>query len=249
MIQRIQSLYLLLAAVCAVLTLFVTPVLLDMPDELTLRSIYHLDMSVWGLYVIAIAIALLAIVDIFPKIRRNMNGIREDVCFCPDGLRFSNPGMMLQKEDYLIADGFDKINSVLNMEEFGLLNSFSLIQLFPCFNGCIGGHLLFGNSFITKNNLHALTSEQSKPAADLSFEEIYSNDVFVHNEDTRTFMERVEWFNTVNAQLELLPGYDCSACGMQTCRLMAEEIAEGHKSLKDCRVLAAMEEKITNEDQ
>jgi hypothetical protein len=65
MIQRIQTLYLLLAAVCAVLTLFVTPVLIDMPEELSLRSIYALDMSVWGLYVISIAIAVLAIVDIF----------------------------------------------------------------------------------------------------------------------------------------------------------------------------------------
>lgn len=65
MIQRIQTLYLLLAAVCAVLTLFVSPVLLDMTDELTLRGIYALDMSVWGLYVISITIAVLAIVDIF----------------------------------------------------------------------------------------------------------------------------------------------------------------------------------------
>ena len=65
MIQRIQTLYLLLAAVCAVLTLFVSPVLLDMTDELSLRSIYALDMSVWGLYVISIAIAVLALADIF----------------------------------------------------------------------------------------------------------------------------------------------------------------------------------------
>ena len=65
MIQRIQTVYLLLAAVCAVLTLFFSPVLLDFPDELTLRSIYALDMSVWGLYVISIAIAVLALVDIF----------------------------------------------------------------------------------------------------------------------------------------------------------------------------------------
>jgi hypothetical protein len=40
-------------------------VLIDMPEELSLRSIYALDMSVWGLYVISIAIAVLAIVDIF----------------------------------------------------------------------------------------------------------------------------------------------------------------------------------------
>ena len=77
---------------------------------------------------------------------------------------------------------------------------------------------------------------------------MYSEDVFARDEDSRSFMERVEWFKTVNAQLELLPGYDCSACGMQTCRLMAEEIAEGRKTLRDCRVLAAMEDRRTDED-
>ncbi len=65
MIQRIQSLYLLLAAVCAVITLFVTPVSLVLPDETALRSIYSLDMSVWGLYVIIGVIAALALIDIF----------------------------------------------------------------------------------------------------------------------------------------------------------------------------------------
>ncbi len=185
----------------------------------------------------------LAIVDIFPAVRRNMGNGKEPVCFCADGLRFGNPAMMVRNDSYLIADGFDKISSVLNMAEFGLLNKFRLLQLFPCFNGCIGGHLLFGNSFLMTNNIHALTSEKNRPAADVSFEEMYSEEVFSRSEDSRSFLERVEWFKTVNAQLELLPGYDCSACGMQTCRLMAEEIAEGHKTLKDCKVLAALEDR------
>ncbi len=191
----------------------------------------------------------LAIVDIFPAIRRNMHQGKEEVEFCRDGLRFSNPAMMMQKEEYLIADGFDKVSSILNMAEFGLLNKFRLLQLFPCFNGCIGGHLLFGNSFLMTNNMHELTSKKKKEAADISFDEMYTEDVFKQNEDTRSFMERVNWFNNVNKQLELLPGYDCSACGMQTCRLMAEEIASGHKTLQDCKVLSALKEKKANEDQ
>jgi len=65
MIQRIQSVYLLLAAVCALIPLFVTPVSLALPEETVLRTIYELDMSVWGLYVILGAIALLSLVDIF----------------------------------------------------------------------------------------------------------------------------------------------------------------------------------------
>ncbi len=65
MIQRIQSLYLLLAAICAVVTLFVSPVSFVLPEETALRTVYQLDMSVWGLTAISIAIAALAVVDIF----------------------------------------------------------------------------------------------------------------------------------------------------------------------------------------
>ena len=65
MLQRIQTIYLLLAAVCAVLPIWIAPMSFALPDEITLRSVYQLDMSVWGLYAIIIAIGVLALVDVF----------------------------------------------------------------------------------------------------------------------------------------------------------------------------------------
>ena len=65
MLQRIQTIYLLLAAVCAILPIWIAPMSFALPDEITLRSVYQLDMSVWGLYVIIIAIGVLALVDVF----------------------------------------------------------------------------------------------------------------------------------------------------------------------------------------
>ena len=59
-------------------------------------------------------------------------------------------------------------------------------------------------------------------------------------EDGRSFKEKMQYFNRVNEVLEHLPGYDCSACGMQTCRIMAEEIAKGRKDLSNCRILSAI---------
>ena len=56
-------------------------------------------------------------------------------------------------------------------------------------------------------------------------------------------MEKLAFFQKVNDQLELLPGYDCSACGMQTCRIMAEAIVNGTKQLDDCHILHSMKEK------
>lgn len=65
MLQRIQTLYLLLAAVCAVLLFFFSPLSFAGAEDSTLRSVNELGMSVWGLYVITGAIAVLALADIF----------------------------------------------------------------------------------------------------------------------------------------------------------------------------------------
>ena len=181
----------------------------------------------------------LAIVDIFPKIRKNIKNGRVPVTFCREGLQSCNPAVMMQKPEYLIADGYDKVNSILSMEEFGLLDSFELLSLFPCFNGCIGGHLLWGNSYLIKNNIDELTGNEKIPVSNLPIEELYGV-VVSEKEDTRSFKEKMAFFSKVNETLEKLPGYDCSACGMQTCRIMAEEIVNGRKNLDDCRVRTAM---------
>lgn len=88
MIQRIQSLYLLLAAICAIVLCFVAPVSFTTPEEAEVQKIYEVGawdihemvydvndklvpveggsaMSTWGLSVITLAIAVLALVDIF----------------------------------------------------------------------------------------------------------------------------------------------------------------------------------------
>lgn len=186
----------------------------------------------------------LAIVDIFPKIKQNMHQGSIPVEFCREGLQSCNPAMMLQKPEYLTADGFDKVNNILGLAEFQLLNQFKLLTLFPCFNGCIGGHLLWGNSYLTKNNIHALTDTSRKKPAEIEFDDLYTADLSKSADDKRSFQEKMEFFSKVNEQLEKLPGYDCSACGMQTCRNMAEEIVRGNKTINDCRIHAAMKEKV-----
>ncbi len=190
----------------------------------------------------------LALADIFPLIRKNMHQGRDEVIFSKKGLQMCNPVRIVKDDDYLIADGFDKVCSVLDMAEFGLLNTFRLLILYPCFNGCIGGHMLWGNSFLMQNNIDALTGSKSKQSAKLDADDVYVDQLIKVNKDTRTFLERTKFFSNVNKQLEMLPGYDCSACGMQTCRIMAEAIVNGEKTIDDCRVLAALKEK-SNENQ
>jgi ArsR family metal-binding transcriptional regulator len=102
--------------------------------------------------------------------------------------------------------------------------------------------MLWGNSFLVTNNIDALTASRTKPAADLPFDEIYTEEFNKPDDDSRSFLERTKFFRSVNEEFERLPGYDCSACGMQTCRVMAEEIVKGNRSEDDCRVLKALKE-------
>ena len=185
----------------------------------------------------------LAIVDIFPKIRKLLG---KDKCECVynlQGLQSVNPSMILQKDNYLIADGFEKITNILDLAEFNMLDNFKLVYLFACINGCVGGHLLFGNSYLYRNNVYPLTKNESSAITDLSFDDIYSDFISLNPDDKRSFKEKMAFFAKVNEQLDHLPGYDCSACGLQTCRIMAEEIAKGNKQLSDCHILSSVKEK------
>ena len=60
--------------------------------------------------------------------------------------------------------------------------------------------------------------------------------------DDRSIQEKLQFFSKVNAQLDKLPGYDCTACGLPSCRVMAEEIVNGNKVLSDCKILVRKEQ-------
>ena len=78
-----------------------------------------------------------------------------------------------------------------------------------------------------------------KETAVLSSSALHVSEKAFFTSDTRTFQEKLAAFQKIQQILEQLPGFDCSACGFQTCRKMAEMIVEGKRTLNDCRVLAA----------
>ena len=181
----------------------------------------------------------LSLASIFPLIRKNMGLGKEEVSFSKRGLQSCNPMRIVSKDSTLIADGFDKVLSVIDMAEFGLLNEFKLLYLFPCFNGCIGGQMLWGNSFAVQNNIDELGKIHKDPT-NYELDDLYTNRFKEKDTDNRTFAERMNEFSEINKIFDQLPGYDCSACGMQTCRSMAEAIEKGKKSLNDCQILKVL---------
>ena len=184
----------------------------------------------------------LAIVDIFPVFKSNLKQGRQPVSLCAEGLQSINPNTMIRNNRMLVADGYDKVVDILELTEFGTLRKFDLLELFPCFNGCLGGNLLWGNSYLAENNIYKLYNECDKKMSNIPFEEIYTN-FEGEVEDTRSMREKLKFFNLVNSQYDKLPHYDCGGCGFPSCRIMAEEIAKGNRTLDDCHIIASLKEK------
>lgn len=184
----------------------------------------------------------LAIVDIFPEIKAHKTVERYKCNLCLEGLFATSPSTMTHDSSYIVADGFDKISEILDYAEFGQLNNFDLLALFPCNNGCFGGGLLWGNSFNAINNIRNLYLDANKPMSDLSFNDIYGEIGPSQETEIKSIQERLAFFAKVNAQLEKLPHFDCGACGFASCRIMAEEIAKGNRTTNDCKILRNIKE-------
>ena len=191
----------------------------------------------------------IAMTDVIPLIQKDKPEKGMDVEFCRAGLQSCNPALIPQRPEYLMADGFDKVTDVLDMAEFDLLKSFNLLYLFMCFNGCAGGNLMFGNGYTTRNNIEELCRDGHREIPDIPFDYMYTEHMLLPKEEQQNIVEKLSFFKKVNEELEHLPGLDCSACGLKTCRIMAEEIVRGSRTRKDCRILSAREHREKKEDE
>ena len=179
-------------------------------------------------------------VDLMPVLRKHLSEGVDELTLCPQGLLTANPSQLEDDTDFLVVDGLERCSSVLSMLEFNQLPMYRGMELYACANGCIGGHLLWGNSYAARKNTSVLINDlRHKETAVLSPSALHVSEKAFFTSDTRTFQEKLAAFQKIQQILEQLPGFDCSACGVQTCRKMAEMIVEGKRTLNDCRVLAA----------
>lgn len=179
----------------------------------------------------------LSIVDIFPLIKDDLDyREKKDIQLDIRGLELTNSYTIEHSEKVFTLEGFHGVTNVLEMAEFGLLEDYKLLRLYPCHGGCLAGFLMWGNGYLAKNNIYKLTNS-SLDNLDLSDDILINKRISQLDKDKRTIREKLAYFDKVNKQLERLPGYDCTACGLATCRLMAEEIVNGKRKLSDCKIL------------
>ena len=182
----------------------------------------------------------LSAVDLMPLLRKHLSEGVDELTICPQGLLSANPSQLKDESDFLIVDGLERCSNVLSMLEFNQLPMYRGLELYACDNGCIGGHLLWGNSYAARKNTSVLLKDlRPRDQAVLSYSALHVSPQAFGTHDQRSFQEKLAAFQKIQQILEQLPGFDCSACGVQTCRKMAELISEGNRTLNDCCVLAA----------
>ena len=177
----------------------------------------------------------LSIADIFPMIKKHMEVSYEDIKLDRLGLSITSSLSIKGEAKILANDGFDSAIDILERAEFGALEDIDLIRLYPCYGGCLGGHLMWGNAYTAINNIDNIASVSDIEDIDERYlirKKIEDKDI-----DKRSIVEKLTYFKAANEQLEKLPGYDCAACGLATCRIMAEEIIKGNKTIDDCQIL------------
>lgn len=182
----------------------------------------------------------LSIVDVFPMINHLRDDTRKVINLCPEGLK-STVVHYAQEEQkqkkVLAADGLEKVISVLELAEFGLLKDVDFLSLSACTNGCVGGQNLWGNPFVGQINIDQLLATASAPVCHLRMDQLYGEPTIDQLADMKSMQLKLALFARINEQMDALPGFDCGACGFSSCRTMAEEIAEGRREIKDCRIL------------
>ncbi len=144
----------------------------------------------------------------------------------------------------LAVDGIDNVIHVLEELENGRLSDLDFLEAAACPGGCVGGPLVFGNSFIARNTLRAILRDmppqdpsQVKPPCHISPSHILNersiepNCALALHEDMDSALDMMEEIQEV---LLRLPGHDCGACGSPTCATFAEDVIRGYCRELDC---------------
>lgn len=151
------------------------------------------------------------------------------------------------QENRLIVHNIHNVMNILEQVALGKLNDVEYIECLACTSGCLDGPLTVENCFVAKHRLkerlRALCEQdalQGKiPRVDFLPEEVTADswlpilplDVMKLDEDIVKAMHKVE---TIDKTLRKLPGLDCGSCGSPTCKVLAEDIAQGTASEMDC---------------
>lgn len=146
----------------------------------------------------------------------------------------------------LAIDGIHEISDFLDKLEVGQIKGIDFLEMKACQEGCPGGILTGGNTFLTVESMERRSALKNHTCS------CQVNPLHYHQEYLSEFLSlgpveprsglRLDLeVETAMAKLEslkkielLLPGIDCSACGAPSCSSLAEDIVLGKGSITQC---------------
>lgn len=146
----------------------------------------------------------------------------------------------------LAIDGIHEVSEFLDKLEVGQIKGIDFLEMKACQEGCPGGILTAGNTFITVENMerraasmvHACCCQVSPLHDHLEF---LSGHLSLGPVEARSGLKLDQEVEAAMAKLEslkkielILPGIDCGACGAPTCHALAEDIVLDKGSISQC---------------
>jgi len=168
----------------------------------------------------------------------------------------SGEASALLNDRYLAADGIENVIKLLDEIETGSFPFLDFIELNACSSGCVGGALTVENPYLAKvkiQNLKRYLPVTMTRYDQSDIESLPEN----YSAPQKSEVEEKPKGNMLSAMLvlkkaqeiyEMLPEFDCGACGSPNCHAFARDVAEGTALITDC-VMLERKRKTTDENQ
>ncbi|MBO4289284.1 MAG: 4Fe-4S binding protein [Lachnospiraceae bacterium] len=205
---------------------------------------------------------VIAIKDVYPLLLAHMKAVsRTDYTEINEsgkiGVSWGTRGgeaAGLLRDNYLAADGMEKVMKVLEDLEDQKFQELDFVELNACNGGCVGGVLTVENAYVAEARLKKLRKympvtvsrlQEDQRSVIPNTREVEYLPVFSLGSNMLESFARLNKAERIEKQL---PGLDCGICGAPNCKALAEDIVKGEASENDCiHFLREKLHKVTSE--
>jgi hypothetical protein len=166
------------------------------------------------------------------------------------GMKWATPGAeseALRVFPPFIAAGLERLASILERVEAGLLEDVPFIEAWACMDGCLGGPFTVQDPCVAKYHLSSWMGKVEKDRGGSERREMQAERIPPRlrkpwmarpglrlDENVRMAMEKLHRIDDLKRKF---PGIDCGSCGCPTCLALAEDIVQGLAEESDCQFI------------
>ena len=137
----------------------------------------------------------------------------------------------------VLPSGIGHVIRVLDAVENGLMNDYSVIELFACDQGCFGSPVWTEDPFVTRPRYHRAVELYPLLQRKVEAGVVRRIDPLEARAGTRLDADMgraIEKLARIDELTKGLPGRNCSVCGAPTCAALAEDVVLGRAEIAAC---------------